>query len=85
MPDHLWVPASVRAFIRELADEGLRKTVNLAVMSLVDDPLPPDARAFRTDGDQVENAYELDVDLITIFYTVHGEHLAIQAVVWRVL
>ena len=40
MPDHLWVPASVRAFVRELADKEVRKAINLAIISLVDDPLP---------------------------------------------
>lgn len=85
MPDHLWMPVSVRAFIRGLADEDLRKTVNLAIMSLADDPLPPDAREFLADGDKIENAYELDVDLVTIFYTVDDAHVFVQAIAWRVL
>jgi hypothetical protein len=85
MPDHLWVPPSVRAFIRDLAAEELRRTINLTIMSLADDPLPPDARLFRADGDEIENAYELDVDLVTIFYTVNDEHVFVQTINWRVL
>jgi hypothetical protein len=85
MPDHLWVPGSVRAFIRDIADDDLRRTINLAIIGLADDPLPPDARVFRVDGEEIEGAYELDVDLVTVFYTVHGEHVAIQAITWRIL
>lgn len=85
MPDHLWVPASVRAFIRGLADDELRRTIRLTLMELTDDPLPPDARVFRADGEEIANAYELDVDLVTVFYTVHGEHVSVQAIAWRVL
>lgn len=85
MPDHLWVPGSVRAFVRGLADDELRKTVNLAIMSLIDDPVPPGARPFEADGDEIEGAYEIDIDLLTVFYTVHGEHLTVHVITWRVL
>lgn len=85
MPDHLWLPASVRAFIRDIADDELRRAVKLALVELADDPLPPEARSFRPDGEEIEDAYELDVDLVTIFYTVHGEHVAVHTIAWRVL
>jgi hypothetical protein len=86
MADHLWVPSSVRAFIRELADDDLRRTVYLTIMSLADDPVPPDAREFRVDDDLYEYTYELDVDgVITIFYTVDGEHVFVRTINWRVL
>jgi uncharacterized membrane protein (DUF4010 family) len=84
--DHLWVPPSVRAFIRELADEELRSAVNLAIMDLLGDPVPPDAREFRVDDDLIKYAYELDVyDSVTIFYTVHGKDVFVQSITWRVL
>src|SRR6266545_4929437 len=85
MPDHLWMPASVRAFIRDIVDADLRRTVNLVIIGLIDDPFPSDARVFRVDGEEIEDAYEVDVDLVTIFYTVHGAHVAVQAIHWRVL
>jgi hypothetical protein len=84
MPDHLWVPASVRDFVRGLSDD-LRKATNLAIMALQDDPLPPDARVFRAGGEEIKGCYELDIDLVTIFYVVDGEHAMIQVVDWRIL
>jgi hypothetical protein len=86
MADHLWIPPSVRLFIRELADEELRRAVNLAVIGLLEDSVPPDAREFRVDDDLIKYAYELDVDeSLTIFYTVDGEHVFVQSITWRVL
>jgi hypothetical protein len=83
MPDHLWVPPSVRAFIRDLASDELRSTVNLAIMSLADDPVPPDAREFHVDDELIKYTYQLDVELLTIYYTVGGEHVFVQEIRWR--
>jgi uncharacterized membrane protein (DUF4010 family) len=82
----LWIPPSVRAFIRELANEELRRAINLAIMGLMGDPVPPEAREFRVDDDLVKYAYELDVyESVTIFYTVDGEHVFVQSIAWRLL
>ncbi|MGI8333245.1 hypothetical protein ACRYCC_25110 [Actinomadura scrupuli] len=54
-------------------------------MALQDDPVPPDARVFRAGGEEIEGCYELDVELVTIFYIVDGEHVMIQVVDWRVV
>jgi hypothetical protein len=76
LPDHLWVPDSVRDVIRDLPPE-FRKAARLAIMVLADDPVPPDARAFA----DLPGAYELDVDgVITIFYVVSGPDVMIQVV-----
>jgi hypothetical protein len=83
MPDHLWVPPSVRTFIRELADDKLRDAVNLAIMSLADDPVPPDAVVFRVAGEEIENAFELEVDLLMLYYSVEDEHVFVHKVDWR--
>jgi hypothetical protein len=49
-------------------------------------PDPPDAREFTLDEERVAYAYELDVDLLTIYYTVMDHNnVAIQAVTWRVI
>lgn len=76
MPDHVWVPDSVRATLRQLPPEFL-KAARLAIMMLVDDPIPPDARPFA----DLPGAYELDVDgVVTIYYVATDRDIMIQAV-----
>jgi hypothetical protein len=35
--------------------------------------------------EEIKGCYELDIDLVTIFYVVDGEHVMIQVVDWRIL
>jgi len=75
LPDHFWVPDSVRDAIRGLPPE-FRNATRLAIMALADDPAP-DARSSA----DLPGAYELDVDgTVTIFYVASGSDIMIQAV-----
>lgn len=83
MPDHIWLPDSAKKLLRELP-WSYRSATQLAIMALLDDPIPPDARAFYVEGEQIPDAYELDVTgregIITVYYVVSDAHIMIQVV-----
>ncbi|MEV6556120.1 hypothetical protein AB0M22_10425 [Nocardia sp. NPDC051756] len=57
--------------IQELP-EHLRVKVRLALLELLDDPMPlaKGAKPFRAGGDEIPDAYEWDVGGVTIFYNL---------------
>ncbi|WP_280478061.1 hypothetical protein [Nocardia asiatica] len=68
--------------------EQLRFKVRLALLDLLDDPLPlaKGVIPFRADGDEIPDAYEWDIGGVTIFYTlIETGPLLIQIIVQVVL
>ncbi|WP_280241497.1 hypothetical protein [Nocardia abscessus] len=68
--------------------EQLRFKVRLALLDLLDDPLPlaKGAVPFRADGDEIPDAYEWDIGGVTIFYNlIETGPLLIQIIIQVVL
>ncbi|WP_039800578.1 hypothetical protein [Nocardia araoensis] len=68
--------------------EQLRFKVRLALLDLLDDPLPlaKGAIPFRADGDEIPDAYEWDIGGVTIFYNmIETGPLLIQIIIQVVL
>ncbi|WP_433731016.1 hypothetical protein ACQP0C_05130 [Nocardia sp. CA-129566] len=73
--------------VHELPDV-LRVRVRLALLDLLDDPLPlaKGAIPFRAGGDEIPDAYEWDIGGVTIFYNlVETGPLLIQIIVQVIL
>ncbi|WP_433198786.1 hypothetical protein ACQP1G_04930 [Nocardia sp. CA-107356] len=68
--------------------EKLRVRLRLALLDLLDDPLPlaRGAIPFRADGDEIPDAYEWDIGGVTVFYNlIETGPLLIQIIVQVVL
>lgn len=80
LPDHIWMPSSVRDTVRRLPAE-VRATVLVAIFMLTGDPVPPDAKPFA----ELDGAYTLEVEIAgvivaTIYYVATGRDVMVQYV-----
>lgn len=78
MPDHLVIPRSIRLRIAAMAPH-YRTAIQLVLMSLFTDPVPPDAKPLGIE--ELEHAhYVLTRDDVTVYYLVMGESVVINNV-----
>lgn len=75
MPDNLVLTYRVRMIIQGLPPH-LRDAANLLVVSLLTDPVPPDAKPFLGEWPGPD-MYQLSTDLITVYYTVSANDVVI--------
>ncbi|TDD64430.1 hypothetical protein [Actinomadura rubrisoli] len=70
MPDQLIYPYRLRMQVAGFPP-NIRDAANLLIMSLLGDPVPPDAKPFVEVAGH--SSYELSNDLVTVYYTVLGD------------
>ena len=76
MPDHLVVARTLRLQIASMALH-YRTAIQLVIMSLMSDPIPPDAKPLGIEG--LEHAhYTVTRDDVTVYYLVMGETIVIN-------
>ncbi|MFI0367088.1 hypothetical protein ACH35V_04365 [Actinomadura sp. 1N219] len=78
LPDHLVVPRSLRLLIAGMAPH-YRTAVQLVIMSLLSDPVPPDAKPLGIEGLEYDH-YTLTRDDVTVYYLVTGDSIVINNV-----
>jgi hypothetical protein len=71
----LWIGDIGRGQLRRLPDE-LQKAARLLIMTLLDDPVPPQA----TEYEGVADAYRISAFNITVYYSVIGD----DVMIWQV-
>lgn len=78
MPDHLVVTRTLRLTIAGMAPH-YRTAIQLVIMSLLSDPVPPDAKPLGIEG--LEHAhYTVTRDDVIVHYLVMGDTIVINNV-----
>ncbi|GAA4382207.1 hypothetical protein GCM10023088_47450 [Actinomadura verrucosospora] len=78
MPDHLSMTRSIRLQIAAMAPH-YRTAVQLVIMSLMTDPVPPDAKPLGIE--ELDHAhYVVTRDDMTVYYLLMGETIVINNV-----
>jgi hypothetical protein len=76
LPDHLVVARSIRLRIAGLAPH-YRTAIELVVMSLLRDPVPPDAKPVGIEGLAYAH-YTVTRDDVTVYYLLTGDTIVIN-------
>ncbi|MFD0685485.1 hypothetical protein [Actinomadura fibrosa] len=78
MPDHLVFTYRLRMQVAGFPP-NVRDAANMLIISLLGDPVPPDAKPFVEVAGHA--AYELSNDLVTVYYTLMGDDTVVISVV----
>ncbi|GAA4324958.1 hypothetical protein GCM10023178_37350 [Actinomadura luteofluorescens] len=78
MPDHLTMSRFIRLQIAAMAPH-YRTAIQLVIMSLLSDPVPPDAKPLGIEDLEFAH-YVVTRDDITVYYLVMGETVVINNV-----